>query len=118
MRVLLTGHQGYIGSLLSPLLQEAGHDVVGLDAGWFSDCILPPFGSPPIRTLEMDYRDIRLENLKGFDAVLHLAGLSNDPMGNLDGNLTHDINTVGTLRLAELPCIQAVEVSSRSKLPA
>lgn len=102
MRVLLTGHQGYIGSLLTSRLKESGHDVVGLDVGWFANCILPPYADPESISLRLDYRDVEVEDLQGFDAVLHLAGLSNDPMGNLDGNLTHDINTVGTLRLAEI----------------
>ncbi len=102
MRVLLTGHQGYIGSLLTPRLQQAGHDVVGLDSGWFDECLLPPFAKPEVEGITLDYRDIEKKHLVGFEAVLHLAGLSNDPMGNLDGTLTHDINTLGTLRMARL----------------
>ena len=99
MRILLTGHDGYIGTVLSPLLQAAGHDVVGLDAGWFSAC---PFGdqppAPPARRL--DVRDVRPEHLDGIDAVVHLANLSNDPLGNLDPGLTDRVNAAASVRLA------------------
>lgn len=99
MRVLVTGHEGYIGTVLVPLLREAGHDVAGLDTGLFASCLLGP--SPaPVPTLRRDLRDIRAEDCQGFDAVIHLAALSNDPVGNLDPDLTYDINYRSTVALA------------------
>jgi nucleoside-diphosphate-sugar epimerase len=82
MRVLVTGNLGYIGSVLAPRLQAAGHDVVGLDSGLFSGCDLGP-PPDPVPTLHVDLRDVTEEHLRGFDAVVHLAALSNDPLGNL-----------------------------------
>ncbi len=101
MRVLVTGHQGYIGTVLVPLLLEAGHQVVGLDTGFFAPCLLP--GRPlagEVETLARDLREVTARDLAGCDAVLHLAGLSNDPLGNLDADLTFDINESGSVRLA------------------
>lgn len=101
MRVLLTGSQGYIGTVLGPFLRAAGHDVVGLDAGWFDDRrfgVEPPAGG----YLTNDVRDLTAEHLAGYDAVLHLAALSNDPLGELDGELTMEINHRASVRLAEL----------------
>jgi nucleoside-diphosphate-sugar epimerase len=99
MRVLVTGHQGYIGTVLVPLLTEAGHDVTGLDTGLFDPCVLGP---EPARVpaLRMDVRDVRAEQCRGYDAVIHLAALSNDPLGNLDPELTYDINYRSTVALA------------------
>lgn len=101
MRVLVTGHRGYIGSTLTPLLEDAGHDVVGLDSDLFST---GDFGGPPpdVPTLELDVRDVECDDLRGFDAVIHLAGISNDPLGDLDPPCTYDINHLGTVRLARL----------------
>ena len=101
MRVLVTGHQGYIGSVLTPLFQRAGHDVVGLDSGFFADCV---FGPPPpaIPTLQVDLRDVTADALRGFDAVVHLAALSNDPLSNLNPEITYAINHRASVRLAEL----------------
>jgi nucleoside-diphosphate-sugar epimerase len=101
MRVLLTGHTGYIGSVMAPMLRHAGHTVVGLDSGLFEPCT---FGGPPeeFPGLRLDLRDVERRHLEGFDAVVHLAALSNDPLGNLDPELTYDVNHRATIRLAQL----------------
>ncbi len=99
--VLLTGHRGYIGSVMAPYLLAQGYDVVGLDTGYFNQCTLVP---DPIEIPEIskDIRDIVPDDLKSFYAVVHLAALSNDPIGNLDGTWTEDINYRASVRLAEL----------------
>ncbi len=101
MRILVTGHKGYIGSVLTPMLVEQGHEVVGLDASFFDQC---NFGesSPEIPHINKDIRDITIKDVKGCDAIIHLAGLSNDPLGNLNPSLTYEINHVATVRLAKL----------------
>jgi nucleoside-diphosphate-sugar epimerase len=101
MKILLTGHKGYIGSVAGPLLQAAGHDVIGLDTDLFAGC---DFGSAAaeIPGIRKDVRDLVGKDLKGFDAVVHLAALSNDPLGNLDPQLTYDINHLASVHLAEL----------------
>lgn len=101
MRVLVTGHQGYIGAALVPLLQEAGHEVVGLDSGLFADEALGPAPDDPV-AISMDVRDVELDHLEGFDAVMHLAGISNDPLGDLNPEVTYSINHRASVRLAEL----------------
>lgn len=108
MKVLLTGHKGYIGSVAASVLEAAGHNVVGLDTDLFSDC---EFGQPshPIPEIRKDIRDLSREDLDGFEAVVHLAALSNDPLGNLDPNLTYDINHRASVRLAELAKQASVE---------
>ena len=100
MKVLLTGHNGYIGSVMMPFLSEAGHDVVGMDTFLYEDCTMGPRGRdwPALR---MDIRDARASHLGGFDAVIHLAALSNDPLGNLDSANTYDINHRAAVTLAE-----------------
>jgi nucleoside-diphosphate-sugar epimerase len=101
MRVLVTGHNGYIGAVLVPLLQAAGHDVVGQDSYYFEACSMGDgIDDPP--SLRMDLRDVEAKHLEGFDAVMHLAGLSNDPLGNINPDCTFDINHKASLRLAEL----------------
>lgn len=99
MRVLVTGHRGYIGVLLVPMLQAAGHTVVGLDNLLFEDCV---FGveAEPVETVQKDVRDVTPEDFDGFEAVVHLAALSNDPLGDLNGETTFDINHRGSVRVA------------------
>jgi nucleoside-diphosphate-sugar epimerase len=100
MRVLVTGHNGYLGSVLVPRLLESGYDVVGLDANFYADCVIGPTPDP-IRAVRVDLRDVKPVHCAGFDAVLHLAALCNDPIGNLNAELTYDINHRATIRLAE-----------------
>jgi nucleoside-diphosphate-sugar epimerase len=101
MRVLLTGHQGYLGTVMAPALAAAGHDVTGLDSGLFADCVLgPPPDDPP--GLTVDLRDVTERQLVGFDAVVHLAALSNDPLGSLAPEITYEINHRASTRLATL----------------
>jgi nucleoside-diphosphate-sugar epimerase len=99
MRVLETGYDGYIGTNLVPMLLRAGHEVVGLDSGLYDGCV---FGDEPapIEELRMDVRDVVSSQLEGFDAVLHLAGISNDPLGDLDPDTTFDVNHRATVHLA------------------
>jgi nucleoside-diphosphate-sugar epimerase len=101
MKVLLTGHKGYIGAVAAPMLQSVGHDVIGLDTDLYAEC---DFGdpAPPIPEIRKDLRDLSCEDLQGFDAIVHLAALSNDPVGNLNPQLTYDINHVASVNLAEL----------------
>src|SRR5262245_17204838 len=101
MRVLLTGHKGYIGAVAGPLLRSAGHDVTGVDTDFFSDCDLVELDGE-IPGIRKDIRDLTREDLEGFDAVVHLAALSNDALGNLDAELTYSINHRASVRLAEL----------------
>lgn len=98
MRVLVTGHEGYVGSVLVPLLETHGHEVTGLDVGWFADCTIAPAGEPT-SAWRVDVRDVRPEHFEHVDAVVHLAGLSNDPLGDFDPEVTHFINTEGTARV-------------------
>jgi len=100
MRVLLTGSEGYIGTVLVPMLWAAGDEVVGLDSGLFRECSLRAIR--PMPTIRKDVRDVEPGDLDGFDAVLHLAGLSNDPLGDLNPTLTYEINHEASVRLAEL----------------
>ena len=101
MRILVTGHRGYIGTVLVPLLASAGHEVVGLDTDLYADCRFSP-DAATIPRLAGDLRDVRTETLRGFDAVIHLAALSNDPLSYLDPALTEDINHLASVRLAAL----------------
>lgn len=100
MRILLTGHTGYLGTVMAGDLVESGHEVVGLDTGYFSDRVLGRL--PPTLTgeLRMDLRDVNSETCRGFDAVVHLAALSNDPLGAFAPNITYDINHRASVRLA------------------
>lgn len=99
MKVLVTGHAGYIGTVLARVLEGAGHDVAGVDSGYFADRSLgaPP---PPPPALAGDVREVTASDLRGFDAICHLAGLSNDALGNLDPELTYEVNHRASARLA------------------
>ena len=96
MRVLVTGHDGYIGTVLIPLFRAAGHEVVGLDSGLFSECVFGEDPSPP-ETIPKDIRDVAIADLDGFEAVVHLAAISNDPLGDLNPRCTYDINHVASV---------------------
>ena len=99
MQVLVTGHNGYIGAVMVPMLRAAGHEVTGLDTFFYEGCSMSgePAAGPALR---MDVRDVRAEQLQGFDAVIHLAALSNDPLGDLEPELTYAINYQASVRLA------------------
>ena len=101
MRVMVTGHKGYLGTALTPRLAASGHRVFGLDSDLYQQCT---FGEalPEIDHLNQDIRDIDIDDLRGFEAVIHLAGLSNDPLGDLDPELTMEINHRASVRLAKL----------------
>jgi nucleoside-diphosphate-sugar epimerase len=102
-RVLLTGHRGYIGTVLAPALLARGHAVVGLDSDLYGRCTFGAAdGIVPVPEIRRDIRDVEPADLRGFDAVVHLAGLSNDPLGDYDPPLTQEINHAATVRLAEL----------------
>ncbi|MCA9948862.1 MAG: SDR family oxidoreductase [Anaerolineales bacterium] len=103
MRVLVTGHNGYVGSIMVPMLLEAGHEVVGMDTNLYVGSTFgeaPP--SPDIVEYNKDIRDIEAADLEGFEAIIHLAGLSNDPLGDLNPDLTYEINHRASVRLAAL----------------
>lgn len=103
MRVLMTGHLGYIGTVAVPLFQKAGHEVTGLDSDLYRTCTFGPSVGPSgdVPSLRVDIRDVTPDHFKGFDAVVHYAGLSNDPLGNLNPELTYDINYRATVRVAK-----------------
>jgi nucleoside-diphosphate-sugar epimerase len=107
VRVLVTGHDGYIGAVLVPLFEAAGHEVVGLDIGLYRDC---SFGQEPklVRATTMDIRDVGPEHVDGFDAVVHLAALSNDPLGDLQPETTHSINHLGAVHIARMAKVAGV----------
>lgn len=100
-RILVTGHRGYIGSVMAPYLLSRGHDVVGVDVGYFNECTLVP-QETEVPELRRDIRDLTSDDLRGFDAVVHLAALSNDPIGNLNPEWTRQINGEGSVTLARL----------------
>lgn len=100
MRILVTGHDGYIGTVLVKLFQLVGHEVVGADSGLFSGCTFTPELGRPETELSMDIRDLREEHLDGVDAVVHLAGIASDPLGDLNPATTDDVNHLATLHVA------------------
>src|SRR5215510_3229583 len=102
MRILVTGTEGYIGSLLAPRLLARGHEVVGLDTGFYRDGWLYNNGTTKLATcVNKDIRNITLEDLREFEAVVHLAELSNDPLGQHNPEVTYEINHLGTVTLAK-----------------
>jgi nucleoside-diphosphate-sugar epimerase len=101
MRILLTGSRGYIGTAMAPMMVEAGHEVVGLDTDLYRRSTFGPWREA-IRTMEKDVRAVERADLEDFDAVAHLAALSNDPLGDLNPALTYDINHLASVRLATL----------------
>jgi nucleoside-diphosphate-sugar epimerase len=107
MNVLVTGHTGYIGAVLVPMLLEAKHEVTGLDTDFFAGCDFNR-GLADVPTIRKDLRDITATDLKGFGAVIHLAALSNDPLGDLNPECTYEINHHASVRLAQ--CSKAAGV--------
>ncbi|HKQ71640.1 MAG TPA: SDR family oxidoreductase [Polyangiaceae bacterium] len=99
MKVLVTGHLGYIGVEMVSVLKAAGHEVVGLDVGYYDEC---DFRAPPddVPSLDVDLREVTADHLAGFEAVAHMAALSNDPLGDVNKQLTYDINQHASVRLA------------------
>ena len=101
MKILLTGSRGYIGTVMAPMMVRAGHEVVGLDTDLYRRSTFGRW-QEAIRTVEKDVRAVEVEDLRGFDAVVHLAALSNDPLGDLNPQLTYDVNHLASVRLATL----------------
>ena len=101
MRVLVTGHNGYIGSIMTGVLQRSGFDVVGLDSYLFERCTFGP-DEPDIPAMRKDVRDVEIADLEGFDAICHLAGISKDPVGDMNPDVTYEINHHASIRLASL----------------
>jgi len=101
MKVLVTGSYGYIGTVLVPMLMKKGHETVGLDTDYYERCTFT--GTlPDVKTINKDVRDIEKDDIEGFDAIIHLAGLSNDPLGDYRPELTEDINEKASVRLAQI----------------
>ncbi len=101
MRVLITGHLGYIGTVMVPMFLSEGHDVVGLDSDLYRSCTFGN-GLVEVPSIRKDVRDVEMDDLKGVEAVCHLAGLSNDPLGDFNPELTYEINHKASVRLAAL----------------
>ena len=108
MKILVTGNLGYVGTITSAYLKNQGYDVTGLDSGFYSDCRLVPI-EREISTNYKDIRDVEISDFIGIDAVVHLAALSNDPIGELDPDLTFEINYLGAVRTAEMAKKSGVE---------
>ena len=108
MRVLVTGHNGYIGCALVPVLVRAGHEVVGLDSFLFERCTLGP-DVEPVPAIRKDVREVEIGDVEGFDAIIHLAGISNDPLGDLNPECTYEVNYRASVRLAKLAKQAGVE---------
>jgi len=103
LRVLVTSHKGYIGTIMVPMLQAEGFDVTGLDNDLFDGCVFGDKsvcgGIPDVPYVGKDIRDVEPCDLRGKDAVIHLAALSNDPLGNINPDMTYEINHEGSVRL-------------------
>ncbi len=102
MKILVTGTEGYLGALLAPLLLAKGHEVTGVDTGYYRNGLLFHGKGAIPRTLLKDIRHLTAEDLRGHDAIVHMAELSNDPTGELAPNITYEINHQGSVRLAKL----------------
>ncbi len=100
MKILVTGNLGYIGSVLTPALENLGHEVTGLDTGYFDECLFMEPQRPRTQVYK-DIRDVEATDFEGFEGVVHLAGLSNDPLGELNPGLTEEINFKGSIRAAQ-----------------
>jgi len=109
MRVLVTGHDGYIGTTLVPMLQQRGHEVVGMDSMLFASCVFGERSARPDAEFVLDVRDAEPAHLEGIDAVIHLAGMSNDPAGDLNPEATYAVNHRASTRLAEIAKAAGVE---------
>src|SRR5579871_6268611 len=109
MKLLVTGTDGYIGVLLADTLTRRGHDVTGLDAGYYRDGLLYDGVKPPAHSIKKDIRNITRDDLEGYDAVVHLAELSNDPLGQFNPEITFQINHLGSLSLAKLCCEAGIQ---------
>jgi nucleoside-diphosphate-sugar epimerase len=107
-RVLITGHRGYIGSVMTGMFTRAGHEVVGIDNDMFDECLIGD-DADPVPSMHRDVRDIQVGDLEGFDAICHLAGISNDPVGDLSPDITYEINHRASVRLAQLAVEAGVE---------
>ncbi|MCS7336761.1 MAG: SDR family oxidoreductase, partial [Verrucomicrobiae bacterium] len=99
MKVLVTGHRGYIGAHLVEVLHQHGHSVTGVDIGYFDQCAWEPLPRAD-KEITADFRNLTERELEGHDCICHLAAISNDPMGDLDPSLTHQVNTLGAIELA------------------
>jgi nucleoside-diphosphate-sugar epimerase len=110
MKVLVTGHRGYIGTVMVPMLRQAGHEVTGCDSGLYERCTFEAGGAiAAVPIIEKDVRDVTIRDLAGFDAVIHLAALSNDPLSDLNPDVTYDVNHRASVRLAVLAKAAGVE---------
>ena len=107
MKVLVTGSQGYIGSVLVPMLLEKGHDITGLDSDLYERCTFTGT-APDVPIIKKDVREVQKHDIEGYDAIIHLAGLSNDPLGDYHPKLTEEINEKASIKLAE--CAKEVRV--------
>ncbi len=101
MKIVVTGHLGYIGTVMVPMLLSRGHQVLGIDSDLYRSCTFGE-GIVPVPTLFKDIRDVQASDIAGYDAIFHLAGLSNDPLGDLDKDLTYEINFHASVRLARI----------------
>jgi nucleoside-diphosphate-sugar epimerase len=108
MKILVTGNLGYVGTITTEYLKHQGYDVVGLDSGFYRECLLVPIENEVV-TKNKDIRDVEVSDFTGIEAVVHLAALSNDPIGELDQNLTFEINYLGAVRTAKMAKKAGVE---------